>query len=69
MPFGNSENIDRDAFSVISVREQQADEIGYWRDKTPVERLRAVELTRQILYGRDTTTARLQRVLEIAERA
>ncbi len=61
--------IDRSAFSVISFDEQLEDEKRYWRDKTPHERLEAVEVTRQILYGYDPATARLQRVLEIARRA
>ena len=61
-------DIDRREFSVIAVEDQQDDEIAFWRDKTPDERLRAVELTRQIIYGNDATSARLQRVLEIAER-
>ncbi|MFV1979803.1 MAG: hypothetical protein ACC655_01505 [Rhodothermia bacterium] len=62
-------NVDREAFSVIAIDEQEADEARFWRDKTPDERLEAVELTRQILYGRDAATARLQRVFEIAQRA
>jgi len=69
MAISVSERIDREAFSVISVEDQDEDEIRFWRDKTPDERLQAVELTRQILYGRDAATARLQRVLEIAERS
>jgi hypothetical protein len=60
--------IDRSAFSVISIDEQLEDEKRYWRSKTPHERLEAVELTRQILYGYDPATARLQRVLEVARR-
>lgn len=59
--------IDRSAFSVISLDEQEENEKRYWRSKTPHERLQAVEMTRQILYGYDPATARLQRVLEIAE--
>ena len=69
MTKNSSAGIDREAFSVIALDEQQADEIRFWRDKTPHERLEAVELTRRILYGRDATTARLQRVFEIAQRA
>ena len=61
--------VDRRAFSVISLDEQQEDEVRYWRSKTPHERLEAVELTRQLLYGYNPATARLQRVLEIVERA
>lgn len=60
--------IDRRAFSVVSLDEQQEDEKRYWRSKTPHERLEAVELTRQLLYGYDSATARLQRVFEVARR-
>jgi hypothetical protein len=60
--------LDRRAFSVVSLDEQDADEKRYWRSKTPHERLEAVELTRQLLYGYDPATARLQRILEIAQR-
>ncbi|HOC31861.1 MAG: hypothetical protein GYA63_01750 [Armatimonadetes bacterium] len=58
--------IDRTAFSVVSLRDAD-DEVAYWRLKTPVERLQALETIRQILYGYDPITARLQRVFEVAE--
>ena len=61
--------LDRRAFSVVSLDEQDDDEKRYWRSKTPHERLEAVELTRQLLYGYDPATARLQRILEVAQRA
>ena len=35
--------------------------------KSPIERFEAVEFLRKIAYGRDATTARLQRVIETAE--
>ena len=60
--------IDRSAFSVIATDEQLADEKTFWLQKTPHERLEAVELTRRILYGYNPTTLRLQRVFEIIER-
>jgi hypothetical protein len=58
--------VDRSAFVVTSLRE--SDESEYWLLKTPEERLQALELMRQIIYGYDPATSRLQRVLEIAER-
>jgi hypothetical protein len=39
----------------------------YWLSKTPEERFEALELLRQIAYGYDPATARLQRVLEVIE--
>jgi hypothetical protein len=57
--------VDRTVLTVTSLHE--SDEKEYWLSKTPEERLQALELMRQIVYGYDPTTARLQRVFEIAE--
>lgn len=62
-----SVKIDRKAFAVASICEP-SDEKAYWLSKTPYERLQAAELMRQIVYGYDPATTRLQRVLEIAQR-
>lgn len=64
----DSFRVDKEAFSVMSSFEE-ADEVdkAYWHSKTPQERMAALELMRQINYGYDPTTERLQRVLEIAE--
>lgn len=59
--------VDRNAFSIVSLDEQQDDEKRYWRSKTPHERLEALETTRQVIYGYDPAATRLQRVLEVAE--
>jgi hypothetical protein len=64
----DSVQIDRKALSVGSVREP-SDEKAYWLAKTPQERLQAAELMRQIVYGYNPSTTRLQRVLEIAQRS
>ena len=40
---------------------------AYWREKSPRERMEALELLRQIIYGYDPATTRLQRVFEVAE--
>ena len=54
---------------VISVRSlsEESDEKAYWHAKTPHERLKAVELMRQINYGYDPATTRIQRVLEVVQ--
>ena len=39
----------------------------YWLAKSPTERFEALELLRQIAYGYDPSTTRLQRVLEVAK--
>ncbi|MEO7659591.1 MAG: hypothetical protein ABIV48_08250, partial [Pyrinomonadaceae bacterium] len=46
--------------------ESDAADREYWHSKSPAERLEALELMRQSAYGYDdSTTSRLQRVLEI----
>ena len=59
--------LDRTALSVCRLDEQDRLDAEYWRSKTPTERLIALEQTRRLLYGYDPATARLQRVLEIAQ--
>jgi hypothetical protein len=39
-----------------------------WLSKSPAERLEAMEIMRQIIYGYDPASIRLQRVLTIAQR-
>ena len=58
--------VDRTTVSVGDVF-AESDEKAFWLTKTPLERLEAVEYYRQIAYGYDPLTARLQRVLESAE--
>jgi hypothetical protein len=60
--------LDKSHFSVTTLDEAEEEDILYWRSKTPEERLAAMELTRQVLYGYDPDTARLHRVLEIVGR-
>jgi hypothetical protein len=60
-------HLDRTAFSVGSLHEESG-ENGYWQSKTPMERLEALELMRQIHYGYDPASERLQRVIEIVHR-
>ncbi len=59
--------LDKSSFSIASIHDQGKDK-AYWQSKTPLERLEALELMRQVLYGYDPTTLRLERVLEIVER-
>lgn len=58
--------LDRAVFEVGSL-EDESGEREYWQAKSPQERMEALELTRQIVYGYDPATTRLQRVLEVAE--
>ena len=61
--------MDRSVLSITSLDKQDKEDDRYWSSKTYRERLEAVEMTRQIIYGYDPATARLQRVLEIIERS
>jgi len=58
------ERIDRTAFDVV---ELGASDKAYWLSRTPEERLNAAEKMRQMVYGYDRATSRLQRVFEIVE--
>jgi hypothetical protein len=60
--------IQKDAFTVASLFDEPDDK-SYWLSKTPYERLEAVELMRQIIYGYNPSATRLQRVLEITQRS
>jgi hypothetical protein len=60
--------LDRTAFSVVPMEQNDEDERAYWLSKTPYERLDALETMRQIIYGYDPTTTRLQKVFEVARR-
>ncbi|RPJ14137.1 MAG: hypothetical protein EHM37_06285 [Deltaproteobacteria bacterium] len=54
-------------FSVVDGFDS-SDEKEFWLRKSPLERLEAIELMRQILYNYDPTSARLQRIFTITER-
>jgi hypothetical protein len=58
--------MDRTAFSVGSINEE-SDEKAYWQTKSPRERMMVVEYLRQVAYGYDPVTARLQRYVEFAK--
>lgn len=61
--------MDKTIVSIVSsFEEADKQDRAYWLSRTPQERLQHMELLRRINYG-SNATARLQRVLEIAERA
>jgi hypothetical protein len=60
--------LDKTAFAVVSLFEADAADKAYWRAQTPQARLEALELMRQVAYGYDPATARLERILEVVER-
>jgi len=57
--------IDKTALSLVPCLDT-SDEKLYWLSRTPSERLRHMEVWRRINYGHHAT-ARLQRVLEVAQ--
>ena len=61
-----SARLDRSVFEIVTLDEDRSDR-EYWLAKSPAERMEALELMRQIVYGYDPATTRLQRVLEVAE--
>jgi hypothetical protein len=57
--------LDKKSFSIISLSDQSGDKT-YWLSRTPIERLRQIEVLRRINYGY-RAASRLQRVLEIVK--
>ncbi|OQY60595.1 MAG: hypothetical protein B6245_00835 [Desulfobacteraceae bacterium 4572_88] len=62
----SSIKMNKTVFSTASL-DDESDEKHYWLSKTPAERIHCVEMMRQMLYGYDPLTARLQRFFETAE--
>lgn len=58
--------LDRSAFEVVSL-DDEGDDRNYWRARSPQERMEALELMRQIIYGYDPAPTRLQRFFEVVE--
>ncbi len=58
--------IDKTRFSIASLSEE-SDEAAYWQTQTPQARLEALELMRQVMYGYDPSTTRLERLFEITQ--
>ncbi|MHC4872730.1 MAG: hypothetical protein ACYTFY_12885 [Planctomycetota bacterium] len=58
--------INRNSFSIHSLTDSKKGSDS-WIEKSPQERILAIELLRKINYGQDCTTKRLQRFFEIAE--
>lgn len=56
--------LDRKHFSVAGLND--SDEKAYWLSKSSAERLEALELMRQMIYGYDPARTRLQRILTVA---
>ena len=59
------EKIQRNVFEVLNLHE--ADDRADWLNRSFVERIEAIEFMRKAMFGHDRVSARLQRVLEIAD--
>ena len=57
---------DKTVFSIRSLAGEGHDK-AFWLSKTPLERLEAMELMRQINYGYDPIIDRVQRVFKIVD--
>ena len=57
--------MDKKAFKITSVHE--ADDYNYWKEKTYVERIEALEQLRRIIFGYDPSTERLQRTFTVTQ--
>ncbi len=63
-----SARINKASLTVASGFDEATDKT-YWHSKSPIQRLEAIELMRQIIYGYDPSSDRLQRILAVAERS
>jgi hypothetical protein len=59
------EKIQRNVFAVLNLHE--ADDREDWHNRSFAERIEAIEFMRKAMFGHDRVSARLQRVLEIAD--
>ena len=51
--------LDRRSLTVTNLGDN-SDDVDYWRNRTPQERIRAVEMLRRLNYGIDATSSRPQ---------
>ena len=58
--------LDKTRLTVSSLYDS-TEEKQYWFALEKADRLNAVEINRRMVYGKDRTSSRLQRFLEIAE--
>ena len=61
--------INKKSISIASASEFESNDLNFWKFKTPEERLEAIEFMRQINFGYDPSTERLQRLLTITQQA
>ena len=59
-------SVDKRAFSVTDLGDEDQDK-AYWRGNSVYERLQAVELNRQVIYGYQPAATGYQRIFTVAE--
>ncbi len=59
------EKIQKTSFEIVDLH--NADDSYYWRARSPIERIEAIEFMRKVMFGHDRVSERLQRVLAVAE--
>ncbi len=59
------EKIRRDVFEVANLHDP--DDLDYWRDRSYLERIEAIEFMRKVMFGDDRISERLQRVFTVTE--
>ena len=59
------EKIQKTSFEIVDLH--NADDSDYWRERSPIERIEAIEFMRKVMFGHDRVSERLQRVLAVAE--
>ena len=64
--FSTTHQLDKSVVTIDSLSNQGDDKL-YWRNRSPNERLAALEFMRQVMYGYHPATTRLQRVLTVTE--
>ncbi|MDA1277830.1 MAG: hypothetical protein O2960_27860 [Verrucomicrobia bacterium] len=62
------QSVDRKTFQVSSHSEADRRDRDFWHSRTPLERLRHVEMLRELNYGSEVINGGLQRILAVLER-
>lgn len=57
--------MDKKAFKVTSIYDN--DDHDFWKKKTYLERIEALEKLRKVIFGYDPSTSRLQRTLRVTQ--
>ncbi len=55
----------KNKFEVVDLKD--ADDSSYWIERSPIERIEAIEFMRRIMYDHDRVSQRLQRFLTVVE--